>query len=788
MTSALHNAPANDRLEENSSQPAQLTFAPPSEFIALEPKVAPYVPIVQSIPMAQFVAMPDEDVSRNGFLLMTIMLTRRCNMTCAHCSVESGPRVQGQPSEDELVQIVRDAARFGVGGVLLTGGEPMLREDVVMRLLAECRELGLGASLTTNAFWGKSPVTAAQKVKALCEAGVQRLTISYDRYHAEFQGPEPAVNIVRAADEMKLPMQITVNFTRAADDDLVALVAPFERQTKAQLRFYDVQPVGRARDIPSETLRAETKGFCNACSAPAVTDDGRLTACNGPAYFSSRESPLVVGSLREESLDVLLHRHRQDPILDTIRTFGPQYLRDELQKIPGFENFPFKSAYSGMCDLCQHLTSQPDATAVLHERMAQPREAAKRVAAQRVMSSARAGGDLNRDYVNTIAACRLFLRMGREPASSWSNDTERVLGRADFDWNHHALHLSQCGLGLPLQGALKEASFTRWAPPFFIERMNRQALHDTLCRLMQREAIGLIAQAIRAEETGGVLLKGAAMMALDFEEGALYAPRHPTPTRSCGDVDVLIPPQKAKLVRARLLQMGFSGNEQDSDVEDLHQLAGLSYRGMSIEIHQTLMPPMCGLPEREMLSHTRALQSEAWRGLRVLDAEGMLLHSLMHCSKHLFAHGLKAAWDVCWVLDRFEPDWERLARWVAKSGMRRGFWLPLLELSSELSLPVPEEFLRRAPRDRRGRKLATIARRHLFGKTHFPMQDNPWVCHALYILMCDSWMHRARCVYALAFGRYSRELRRDRQQQHPQHRRTRIQKLKKAWQSWRQLG
>jgi hypothetical protein len=166
----------------------------------------------------------------------------------------------------------------------------------------------------------------------------------------------------------------------------------------------------------------------------------------------------------------------------------------------------------------------------------------------------------------------------------------------------------------------------------------------------------------------------------------------------------------------------------------------------------------------------------------------MLLHSLMHCSKHLFAHGLKAAWDVCWILDRSEVDWERLERWVAKSGMRRGFWLPLLELSSELSLPVPESFLRRAPRDRRGHKLATIARRHLFGKTHFPMQDNPWVCHALYLLMSDSWPHRARCAFALAFGAYSRDLRRNRQQQNPQHKRTRVQKLKKAWQSWRRLG
>ena len=92
--------------------------------------------------------------------------------------------------------------------------------------------------------------------------------------------------------------------------------------------------------------------------------------------------------------------------------------------------------------------------------------------------------------------------------------------------------------------------------------------------------------------------------------------------------------------------MRFVGSEQHSDPADMHQLKGLAYRGMSIEIHQTLMPMMCGLPECEMLSHARSLQSEAWQGLRVLDVEGMLLHSVMHCSKHLFAPGLKAASDV----------------------------------------------------------------------------------------------------------------------------------------------
>ena len=153
-----------------TASPEIASFNPPNAFIALEPKttVAPPQSVSASVP--KNLAMPDESVRGDNILVVALMLTRRCNMTCGHCSVESSPHIKAQPSEEELVQVVRDAASIGATTVQLTGGEPMMREEIVMRLLAECRALGMNAALTTNGFWGKSPAKAAQKVKALCEA------------------------------------------------------------------------------------------------------------------------------------------------------------------------------------------------------------------------------------------------------------------------------------------------------------------------------------------------------------------------------------------------------------------------------------------------------------------------------------------------------------------------------------------------------------------------------------------------------------------------------------------
>jgi MoaA/NifB/PqqE/SkfB family radical SAM enzyme len=162
------------------------------------------------------------------------MVTRRCNMECAHCSVESSSRIRQQPSETDLHSIITQAADAGVGAILFTGGEPMLREPVVRRLIAAATRCSLATLITTNGFWGKTLPQARRTLKSLRKAGLGFITLSYDRYHAEFQGPQPGKNILRAAEELEVPMNI--NVTRVANDtDLASLLAPFEGSSHARV-------------------------------------------------------------------------------------------------------------------------------------------------------------------------------------------------------------------------------------------------------------------------------------------------------------------------------------------------------------------------------------------------------------------------------------------------------------------------------------------------------------------------------------------------------------------------
>src|SRR5262245_25676362 len=129
-----------------------------------------------------------------GPIHVALMLTRRCNMTCSHCSVASGPQIKEEPQEAILLGYLRELTAAGVRSVQLTGGEPMLREQLVLRLLRKCQKLGLSSVLSTNGFWGSTMRDARQRIKALRRNGLDLLTVSYDRYHAEFQGHGPVLN------------------------------------------------------------------------------------------------------------------------------------------------------------------------------------------------------------------------------------------------------------------------------------------------------------------------------------------------------------------------------------------------------------------------------------------------------------------------------------------------------------------------------------------------------------------------------------------------------------------
>lgn len=634
-----------------------------------------------------------------------LTITRRCNIECGHCSVESNPRLPHRTDPEALLRQLREAASAGVRAVRITGGEPMLLQPLVMQLLREARRLGMVSSMASNGFWGRTPEKAGELVRQLLDAGLNELALSYDRYHAAHLGPEPLCNIAREAARRGLG--VSVVFTRTRDDtDLEQLVAPFRELQGVRFRFYDVQPVGAARKLDSESLPGNLEGFCHACQIPAVTDDGRLIACNGPAYFSPPESPLVVGSFSEHSLTTLLQAHDRDPILESIRTFGPKRLLQELAE----SSFVPRERYGGMCELCTHICSDPEAVAHLRERLTQPEMEAERVATALVIRQARDRGCLSREYVGSAAAARmLFQRL----QGGVDEREDAVLSRGDVNWVRVSEALSGAGLAGPASEALRNCP---WVPAFVHSQLEQAALRSSLRQLLLRDALAALSSALQTLGTEAVLLKGAAMLLLEGR-------------RTTGDIDLWLPPASAQKLHHFLQQ---ENGWEPQGVAARHHLIPLVRRGVILEIHTALMPKFWGLPD----ALTAGTIPTSLPNLRALRPEAFLIHTAVHCTKHGFTQAFKSAWDVRWALHQ-GLDFPLLESLVRELRLPAAFWTPILTFQ-HLGLQLDPAFLRQAPSHFRQKWLNRLALTQLLAPVEHAAERNPFLRVPLYGLLHDN--------------------------------------------------
>lgn len=129
------------------------------------------------IPSGQAEPLVDTFQRRISYLRLSV--TDRCDLRCSYCMPE---RMQFLPRKDvlsleELHQLALGFIARGVRKIRLTGGEPLVRRDIVELIHALGRKVGDGLeelTLTTNG------TQLAQHAEALAAAGVRRVNVSLD--------------------------------------------------------------------------------------------------------------------------------------------------------------------------------------------------------------------------------------------------------------------------------------------------------------------------------------------------------------------------------------------------------------------------------------------------------------------------------------------------------------------------------------------------------------------------------------------------------------------------------
>jgi radical SAM protein with 4Fe4S-binding SPASM domain len=199
---------------------------------------------------------------------------------------------------DEAMAFVADIAGFGSPALLLSGGEPLMRPDV-MEVVEEARGLGLAVTLSSN-----GTLIDARRARRIAEAGVRYVGFSIDgdeAAHDRFRGRRGAharaLAGIRALKEHGVRVGLRVTLTATAIAQLPSIFALVERERIDRACFYHLVPAGRGvsqEGVPAEVARQAVESVFGWADELVASDAGIevLTVDNyadGPALVLREE-------------------------------------------------------------------------------------------------------------------------------------------------------------------------------------------------------------------------------------------------------------------------------------------------------------------------------------------------------------------------------------------------------------------------------------------------------------------------------------------------------------------
>ncbi|MEY3038074.1 MAG: hypothetical protein RL143_641 [Pseudomonadota bacterium] len=233
-----------------------------------------------------------------------ISVTDRCDFRCVYCMAEEMtflPRDQVL-SLEEIYEVGLAFAQLGVKKLRLTGGEPLVRKDI-LKLIRRLGELDIELVLTTNGS------QLPEMAKDLVDAGVARINISLDTLKADrFQEltrkdkfHQVMAGIDAACEAGFKKVKLNAVILKGRNDDEVIDLVDFARDRHLDISFIEEMPLG----VISEHDRAEA--YCSSDEVRSIIDQRYpLTKTDeqtaGPStYYRMADSESRIGFISPHS-------------------------------------------------------------------------------------------------------------------------------------------------------------------------------------------------------------------------------------------------------------------------------------------------------------------------------------------------------------------------------------------------------------------------------------------------------------------------------------------------------
>ena len=190
-------------------------------------------------------------------LLIAWEVTRTCNLNCQHCrAAAQNKKYQNELNTDQCYRLLDNIASFSKPIIILTGGEPMLRDDIY-DIARHGSNLGLRMVMAPCGM-----LVDDKTIAKMIDSGIQCISISLDgataQSHDDFRRVpgafDSAVNATKAAKRNNLLFQINTTITSHNIDELPELMNLAERLGAITFNPFLLVPTGRGKELAQQEI------------------------------------------------------------------------------------------------------------------------------------------------------------------------------------------------------------------------------------------------------------------------------------------------------------------------------------------------------------------------------------------------------------------------------------------------------------------------------------------------------------------------------------------------------
>lgn len=287
----------------------------------------------QFIQDEEFLPYIPPDKKNAPFQSLWISVTNHCNLRCKHCHLSSGLPLENELTTEEICRLIQEAAELGASKLVITGGEPLLRKDILRILEYGSQNIEKVTFITNGVLITEKMAKKLKEVNITIQVsldGARQETHDFIRGEGSYKktvsglmnlvkaGVQPCIsmtilkNNVNEIPEMaNLTKKLGIKYLhfpilqikgRAKENEaLVALKN--EELVAAMMKILEIPKPGDLqisieKNVRGKIERMQRVDFCEAgCSMVSVAADGKVYPCNG-----LHVDEFYAGTIREQPL------------------------------------------------------------------------------------------------------------------------------------------------------------------------------------------------------------------------------------------------------------------------------------------------------------------------------------------------------------------------------------------------------------------------------------------------------------------------------------------------------